>query len=100
MVLNNTVAERIGYLREKAGLTQTDLAKILGVTRNAVSYWEMSLSNPSLANVVAMAKLFNVSTDYILALSDKELIDITDLTFEQKEVIYKTVALFKKDNKN
>lgn len=100
MVLNNTVAERIGYLREKAGLTQTDLAKILGVTRNAVSYWEMSLSNPSLSNVVAMAKLFNVSTDYILALSDKELIDITDLTFEQKEVIYKTVALFKKDSKN
>ena len=95
MVINNTMAERIGYLREKAGLTQIDLAKKLGVTRNAVSYWEMSMSNPSLSNIVAMAKLFNTTTDYIMATSNRELVDITDLSMEEKEIIYKLTSCLK-----
>ncbi len=97
MILN--IGEKIGSLRAKSGLTQTDLAKKLGISRSSVNFWEMSLSSPSIANIIEMSKIFNVPTDYFLSSSDKELIDITDLTFEQKEVIYKTVALFKKENK-
>ena len=92
------IGEKIGNLRAKAGLTQTDLAKKLGISRSSVNFWEMSLSSPSVANIIEMSKIFNVPTDYFLSSENKELIDITELTFEQKEVIYKTVALFKDKN--
>ncbi|MBQ7398887.1 MAG: helix-turn-helix transcriptional regulator [Clostridia bacterium] len=95
MILN--IGEKIGNLRAKTGLTQTDLAKLLGISRSSVNFWEMSLSSPSVANIIEMSKIFNVPTDYFLSENDKELIDITGLTFEQKELIYKMVALFKKE---
>ena len=95
MILN--IAERIGSLRSKAGMTQTDLANMLGISRSSVNSWEMSLSTPSVANIIEMTKIFGVTADYILSVSDKEMIDISDLTFEEKEVIYKTIAIFKRN---
>lgn len=93
MILN--IADRIRYLREKCGFTQTDLAKQLGISRSAVNSWEMSLSFPSVANIVEMTRIFNVSADYILSSSDKMLIDITELSNEQKEIIIKLLDCFK-----
>ena len=89
MILN--VADRIRYLRDKAGMTQTDLAKRLGISRNAVNSWEMSVSMPSLANVIEMSRIFHVSTDYLLSVSDKVLIDITSLDNNERELVLKLV---------
>ena len=93
MVLN--IGERIGSLRARAGMTQTDLANLLGISRSSVNSWEMSLSSPSVSNIIEMTKIFGVTADFLLFETAKETIDISDLTFEQKEVVYKTVALFK-----
>ncbi len=41
------IYERIKKLREKQGYTQTELAKMLGVTRSCVNAWEMGISVPS-----------------------------------------------------
>ncbi|MBQ7788978.1 MAG: helix-turn-helix transcriptional regulator [Clostridia bacterium] len=94
MFLN--VADRIRYLREKAGMTQTDLANKLGISRSAVNSWEMSLSSPSLTNIIEMSRIFHVSSDYILSSSEKLLIDITELNNEQREIIFKLIECFKK----
>ncbi len=94
MFLN--VADRIRYLREKAGMTQTDLANRLGISRSAVNSWEMSLSSPSLTNIIEMSRIFHVSSDYILSSSEKLLIDITELNNEQREIIFKLIECFKK----
>ena len=93
MILN--IADRIRYLREKCGFTQTYLAKKLGISRSAVNSWEMSLSSPSVANIIEMTKLFNVSADYILSNSDKVTVDITDLDNEQREIVIRLVECFK-----
>ncbi len=95
MVLN--IADRIQYLREKNGLTQTDLAKRLGISRSAVNSWEMSISTPSLSNVLEMTRIFGVSADYILSISDRVSVDITELKNEEREVIFKLVECMKKD---
>ena len=92
----NFFAERIRLLREKHGLTQTDLANRLGISRSAVNSWEMSLSSPSVANIIEMSKLFHVSTDYILSASDKTLVDISNLSSEQQELVFKLLACFTK----
>lgn len=93
-----TVADRIRYLRDKAGMTQTDLANKLGISRSAVNAWEMYLSSPSINNIVELAKIFHVSTDYILSSSDKLTVDISDLTNEQKEIVIRLVDCLKTSN--
>lgn len=92
MILN--IADRIRYLRDKMGLTQTDLAKRFGISRSAVNSWEMSLSLPSVANIVEMAQLFHVNTDFLLLESGKISVDITDLTSEDRELVIRLVERF------
>ncbi len=89
------IAERIKTLREKAGLTQTQLAKRLGISRSAVNSWEMSLSTPSSIYLVELSRIFGVSTDYLLSLDDRVKIDISDLNEQEQEIIIKTVDYFK-----
>ena len=90
MILN--IADRIRYLRDKSGLTQTDLANKLGISRSAVNSWEMSLTSPSLSNLVEMSKIFKVTMDYLVTASEKMLVDISDLSTEEKEVVLKLMS--------
>ena len=94
MVLN--IADRIKYLRERFSMTQTDLAKRLGVSRSAVNLWEMSVSTPSLTNLVEMSKIFDVNVDYLINITDKITIDITDLKPNEREIVMKLVECLKK----
>lgn len=52
--------------RENAGLTQKEAAISLGVSVQAVSYWENGSRLPSIEKLIQMADLYNVSTDYLL----------------------------------
>ena len=89
------IADRIKYLRDKVGMTQTDLAKRLGISRSAVNSWEMSLSTPSLSNIVEMTKIFHVSADFHLTSDDKMTVDISDLSNEEREVILRLIMCLK-----
>lgn len=42
-------------------MTQEFVAEVIGVSRQAVSKWENGSSDPSTSNLIALAKLFNVS---------------------------------------
>lgn len=64
------LAEKILQCRKKAGLSQEALAERIGVSRQAVSKWETGEAMPELSTVVALAKEFGVTTDWLL--SDKE----------------------------
>lgn len=60
------LADKIIDLRKKSGWSQEELAAQLGVSRQAVSKWEGAQSVPDLDRVLAMSRLFGVSTDYLL----------------------------------
>lgn len=62
MILANKIIE----LRKKSGWSQEELADQLGVSRQAVSKWESASSIPDLERIIAMSRLFGVSTDYLL----------------------------------
>lgn len=49
-------------------LTQTDLANAIGVTQRKISFLETEASEPSLRDMVALCRYFNVSADYLLGL--------------------------------
>ena len=89
------IADRIRTLREKNGMTQTQLAKRLGVSRSAVNSWEMSLSTPSSIYLVELSKIFGVTTDYLLSLDDGVKIDITDLNEKEQSMVIQLVDYFK-----
>ena len=65
-------ADTIRALREGRGLTQRGLAERIGVTDKAVSKWESGASDPSTANLIAIAKLYEVSAEEILRKVRKE----------------------------
>ena len=92
----NNVAEKIRYFRDKLGITQTDLAKRLGISRSAVNAWEMSLSSPSLANIVEMARIFHVTVDSLLNGTERQLVDISHLSNEEQELVLRLVDCFEK----
>ena len=72
-------AERIKALREARGWTQAELARRLSITRNGVNSWEQGLAMPSPACLVDLAKLFSVSTDYLLGVERLEMVNVTGL---------------------
>lgn len=75
-------AERIKMLREARGWTQAELARRMSITRNGVNSWEQGLSMPSPACLVDLAKLFSVSTDYLLGVERLETVNVTGLNEE------------------
>lgn len=89
------VAEKIKYLREKNNLTQSALAKKLNVTRSSVNAWEMGISVPSTVLIVDLAKLFQVSTDYLLGLNASATLDISSLNDKETMIVYELVEYFK-----
>ena len=77
-------ADRIKALREARGWTQAELARRLNITRNGVNSWEQGLSMPSPACLVDLAKLFSVSTDYLLGVERLETVNVSGL--DEKDV--------------
>lgn len=61
-----TFGEKIQGLRKKKGMPQEQLAEQITVSRQAVSKWELGESMPDIDNAVQIAKLFDVSMDYLL----------------------------------
>lgn len=52
--------------RTECKMTQEFVAETLGVSRQAVSKWESGLSDPSTTNLMALAKLFNMTPEDLL----------------------------------
>ena len=64
------LGQRICELRTALGWSQVELAKRLGVAKQTVSNWENENIQPSIEMLVRLAKLFNVSTDYMLGMEE------------------------------
>ena len=60
------LADKIIDLRKKNGWSQEELAEQLGVSRQSISKWESAQSVPDMNRILAMSRLFGVSTDYLL----------------------------------
>lgn len=75
--------ERIRKLRQERNWSQVDLAKKLNVTKQSVSNWENDNIQPSIDMLVKLARVFSVSTDYILGLEERRYLEVTGLTDEE-----------------
>ena len=58
--------EKLQALRKARGWSQEELARQINVSRQALSKWESGAAVPDTENVVALSRLFGVTTDYLL----------------------------------
>lgn len=56
----------LAMLRVRAGLTQGDVAKALGVTQSAISVWERGDGKPKLSKISKLAKLYGTTEQAVL----------------------------------
>ena len=72
-------------------MTQSDLAKHLGITRSSVNAWEMGISVPSTQYIVELAHTFNVSTDYLLCVDNSATVSVSGLSEEDVQLLYQII---------
>ena len=75
--------DRIKELRQARHMTQVELAKALGLTKQCVSNWENDNVAPSVEMLVKIADYFCVSTDYLLGIDESYNLNVSDLTAEE-----------------
>ncbi|HIU80124.1 MAG TPA: helix-turn-helix transcriptional regulator [Candidatus Coproplasma excrementipullorum] len=66
--MENVFGQRLKELRQEFSVGQVALAKSIGVSKGIISLWENGLREPSMSNLIALAKYFNVSVDYLVGL--------------------------------
>ena len=93
------IAERIKYLREQQGITQSALAKQLGITRSGVNAWEMGISVPSTQYIVELAGIFDVSTDYLLGVNLSAAISVEGLEEADIRLVRQLIHHLREKNK-
>ena len=92
------VADKIKALREQKDMTQTELAKQLGITRSSVNEWEMGISVPSTQYIVELAHIFKVSTDYLLGVDTSATVSVAGLTEKDVQLVHTIISHLKEKN--
>lgn len=91
------IGSKIAQLRKKKDLSQTDFAKAIGASRTMVGNYERNINAPSIEMIVNIAKVLDVSVDYLigdgkLAHYDKEVLkrieDIQQLDEETRQKLF------------
>ena len=91
------VGNKIIQLRKQNNLSQSDLAKKVGASRTIIGNYERNINTPSIEMIIKIAKVFNVSVDYIIGEGkissyDKEVLkrieDIENLDSETKKSLF------------
>ena len=90
------LSNRIKEIRTANRMSQVDLARSLGVTKQSVSNWENDNILPSIEMLVKLADYFCVSTDYLLSRDDKKYIEVTGLDNETIQHIQQIILDIKK----
>ena len=62
--------KRLKELRLERTLSQSQLAKAIGISQSAIAYWETEQRTPNAQAIIILARYFNVTTDYLLGEKD------------------------------
>lgn len=85
-MLNNTdIHTKLRELRETHNYTQSDIAKHLGLSRQAIHQWETGKSYPDVDNIVLLCKLYGISSDELLGMASETQASQGSTSSEEKE---------------
>lgn len=92
--------ERLRELRLKNNYTQKQIAERLGVAISAVSSYESGVRYPTYDSLIKIARIFRVSTDYLLGLEPMQNeVDLSGLSDEEKKVVASMIKVLRKNKR-
>ena len=93
------LGEKIKTLREESRYTQKELAERLNMAKASISAYERDVRQPPIDVVISLARVFNVSTDYLLLGKENMLIEVTGLNEQQRNHIRELTNQYRLLNK-
>lgn len=81
-----TLGDKLSKLRKENNYTQEQLADVLGVSRQAISKWESTITYPETDKLIRMSELFDCSLDYLL--KDAEKTDRNNQSNSNEEILF------------
>lgn len=87
---------KLKTLRLREDWTQAQLAAKLGLTKSVISAYETGLRLPSYDILIHIAKIFKVSTDYLLGMENKQEIDLSGLTPDEITALLALIKAMKR----
>ncbi len=87
-----TLGKTIARLRKEQGMTQLELADLMGVTDKAVSKWERDLSCPDINSFPQLAKALHTSADELLQIKTEPMPEKKKITKEIISLSLKGIA--------
>ncbi len=93
------MGDKLKTLRTEKKLTQKQVSDMIGLAISAVSSYESGTRYPSYDVLVKLARIFHVSTDYLLGMTDKRNIDVTDLGDDEIELVSQLVDMLRNKHK-
>lgn len=92
-------SQNLKALREKNGISQTELAKRLFVNKSLISAYENQERMPSLNVLAKLSYQFNVSMEFLLGMTRNKTVDVSSLTPEQIAVVVSVIKEFELANR-
>ena len=92
-VMNISIAQKLKELRMSRRLRQDQVAEMIGVTKSTMSAYENGTRQPSYDVLICLARLYHVSTDYLLGLTTARNIDLSGLSEKARNMIADLVDL-------
>lgn len=100
MVYLPELGTKLKQLRSQRNISQVALANQLGVSKSVISSYENEIHLPPYDVLIQMARLFGVSTDYLLGASGNRTVNVDGLTDAQVEAVTMIVNELKETNKS
>ncbi len=85
-------------LRQKKNMTQTELGDKLGISKAAVSKYELGVATPPLDILRTLTSVLNVSLDYLCGTEQREKISVYNLTQQQIDMMTRLADIFREHN--
>ena len=95
------IGKKIKEFRAKSGLSQAALGKRVGASKAAISKYENGASAPPYDVIIELARIFSVSTDFLLGADANEpslLINAEGLTKKQIQILHESVSEYRRLN--
>lgn len=86
---------KLKTLRIQNNYTQEQLAKRLSLTKSVISAYETGLRMPSYETLIAISRVFKVTTDYLLGLERNQDIDLSGLTEDEISALLNLIKAMK-----
>lgn len=89
------MGEKLKQLRLEKHMTQKQIADRIGLAISAVSSYESGIRYPSYDVLIKLSRIFHVSTDYLLGITNMRTVDISGLHDNEVDVIIQMINILR-----